>query len=91
MDVRLKEGDFVVRLLRLRLDLAMNPDLSWFSMVQYDNVSNLLGLNTRIRWIIAPGNDLFLVFNQRWFDDEDGGFRSMGREAQFKVRYTYRF
>ncbi len=90
-EVRLEEGDFIVRLVRVRLDLAMSPDLSWFSMVQYDNVSNLMGLNTRIRWIIEPGNDLFLVFNQRWFDDGDGGFRSMGREAQFKVRYTYRF
>ncbi len=90
-DVRLPEGNFVVRLFRVRLDLALNPNLSWFTLVQYDTVSDVLGLNTRIRWIIEPGNDLFLVFNQRWLDEEEGGFRSIGREAQFKVRYTYRF
>ena len=90
-DVRLPEGNFVVRLFRVRLDLALNPNLSWFTLVQYDTVSDVLGLNTRIRWIIEPGNDLFLVFNQRWLDEEEGGFRSIAREAQFKVRYTYRF
>ena len=57
----------------------------------YDNVSDVLGLNTRMRWIIEPGNDLFLVFNQRWIDTEDGGFRSIAHEGQFKVQYTYRF
>ena len=90
-DVRLPEGNFVVRLLRVRLDLAVSPNLSWFSLVQYDNVSDVFSLNSRIRWIIEPGNDIFLVFNQRWLDDEESGFRSIGREGRFKVRYTYRF
>ena len=85
------EGNFVTRLLRVRLDIAVNPNLSWFSLIQYDNVSNVFSLNTRIRWIIEPGNDIFLVYNQRWLDDEEGGFRSIGREGRFKVRYTYRF
>ena len=90
-DVRLPEGNFIARLLRVRLDLALNPDLSWFTLVQYDNVSDVFGLNTRIRWIVEPGNDLFLVFNQRWLDEGDGDFRSIAREGQFKVQYTYRF
>lgn len=91
-DVRLPEGNFVVRLLRVRLDAALSPDLSWFSVVQYDNVSDVLSLNTRLRWIVEPGNDLFLIYNHRWLDDPaDGGFRTIGREARFKVQYTYRF
>lgn len=90
-DVRLPEGNFVVRLLRLRLDVAVSPDLSWFSLVQYDNVSDVLSLNTRIRWILQPGNDVFVVYNQRWLDDGEEGFRSIGREGRFKVQYTYRF
>ncbi len=90
--VRLPEGNFVVRLLRVRLDAALSPDLSWFSVVQYDNVSDVLSLNTRLRWIVEPGNDLFLIYNHRWLDDPtDGGFRTIGREARFKVQYTYRF
>ena len=91
-DIRLPEGDFAVRLLRVRLDAALSPNLSWFSVVQYDNVSDVLSLNTRIRWIVEPGNDLFLIYNHRWLDDPtDGGFRTIGREARFKVQYTYRF
>ena len=77
--------------MRLRLDVAVNPNLSWFSLIQYDNVSDVFSLSTRIRWIIEPGNDIFLVFNQRWLDAEESGFRSIGREGRFKVRYTYRF
>ena len=90
-DVRLPEGNFVVRLLRVRLDVAVSPNLSWFSLIQYDNVADVFSLNTRIRWIVEPGNDIFLVFNQRWLDDEESGFRSIGREGRFKVQYTYRF
>ena len=59
-DVRLPQGNFVVRLLRLRLSLALNPDLSWFNLVQYDTVSEVLSLNSRLRWILEPGNELFL-------------------------------
>ena len=45
-DFRLPEGNFIVRLLRLRLDVAVNPNLSWFSLIQYDNVSDVFSLST---------------------------------------------
>ena len=89
-DVRLPEGNFVTRLLRLRLSLALNADLSWFNFVQYDTVSDVLGLNSRLRWIIEPGNDLFLVYNHDWLDD-DGSLHAIRREGRIKVRYIYRF
>ena len=48
-DVRLLEGNFLIRLIRLRLSLALNADLSLFNFAQYDAVSEVLGLNTRLR------------------------------------------
>lgn len=89
-DVRLPEGNFIIRLIRLRLSLALNPDLSWFSFVQYDTVSEVLSLNSRLRWIIEPGNDLFLVYNHRWRDTPQA-LRPILREGRIKVQYTYRF
>ncbi|MBI3304650.1 MAG: carbohydrate binding family 9 domain-containing protein [Deltaproteobacteria bacterium] len=89
-DVRLPEGNFVVRLLRLRLSLALSPDLSWFNLVQYDTVSEILSLNSRLRWILEPGNDLFLVYNHGWRDTARA-LRPILREGRIKVQYTYRF
>jgi hypothetical protein len=89
-DVRLPESNFIVRLIRLRLSLALTADLSWFNFVQYDPVSEVLGLNTRLRWIIEPGNELFLVYNHNW-SNIAGSLRPVLREGRIKVRYMYRF
>lgn len=89
-DVRLPEGNFIVRLIRGQLSLALNPDLSWLSLVQYDTVSDILSLNTRLRWIIEPGNDFFIIYNHNWLARRDI-FHSERREGRIKVRYTYRF
>ncbi len=89
-DVRLPEGNFIVRLIRGQLSLALNPDLSWLGLVQYDTVSDILSLNTRLRWIIEPGNDFFIIYNHNWLVRSDV-FHSELREGRIKVRYTYRF
>lgn len=89
-DVRLPWGNFAVRLVRARLNLALNPDLSWFAFGQYDTVSDSLGLHTRLRWIIEPGNELFVVYHHKWLV-RDGAISPTSREGRIKVRYTYRF
>lgn len=89
-DIRLPEGNFIIRLIRVRLSLALNPDLSWFNFVQYDSTSGNLMLNSRIRWIIEPGNDLFLVYNHGWIDTGHS-LRPVLREGKIKMQYTYRF
>jgi len=89
-DVRLPEGNFIIRLIRLRLNLALNPDVSWANFVQYDTISEVFGLNSRFRWIVEPGNEVFLVYNHNW-QGADGRLRPILREGRIKVRYTYRF
>ncbi len=89
-DVRLPEGNFIIRLIRLCLSLALDADLSLFTFAQYDTVSEVLGLNTRLRWIIEPGNDPFLVYNHNW-SNTAGTLRPVLHEGRIKVRYTYRF
>jgi len=87
--IRLPHGDSQTHLVRLRLNIQFTPDLSWISLVQYDNNSDSIGINTRIRWIIQDGREFFLVFNQGL--DVSDGIRSTKSEPLIKGLWTIRF
>lgn len=63
-DIDLPQGAFDVQVLRLRLNFLFTPEMSWSNTIQYDNVSDTAGLNSRYRWEWAPGRDFFVVLNQ---------------------------
>jgi hypothetical protein len=88
--VRLPEGDFTTRLAVLRVDAAFNPDLAWTTIAQYDNISDTLGIQSRVTWIIEPGDEIFLVYNQG-FEASPRRFRPIISDVTFKVGYTFRF
>ncbi len=62
----LPQGDFIQRLLQWKIFYAFSPDLIVSAFTQYDSESRDLGLNTRLRWTMRPGCDLFLVWNRNW-------------------------
>lgn len=88
--VRLREGDFTTRLGRVRLNLVFTPDLSWETFLQFDNVSDSLGWNSRLRWILRPGEELVFVWNQA-FDVQAYDFRGNRANLVGKVAWTFRF
>ncbi len=90
MKVVLEEGDFQVHIAGLKTTLTPTPDLAWKNYLQYDNVSGSLGLNSRLRWILEEGNDLFLVFNQDW-DAGGGVFYPQDRNIAVKLSWTLLF
>jgi hypothetical protein len=59
-------GNFVLKLWQFQGAYAWNPNLVLTSFVQYDTESENVGTNTRLRWTIKPGNDLFIVWNRSW-------------------------
>lgn len=59
----LPQGDFIIRLTQLNAAYSFTPDLALAVFTQYDNVTGETGVNARLRWIIQPGRDLFVVFN----------------------------
>lgn len=63
---RLDQGSFVQRLWQLNVNVAWSPNVSLTSFIQYDSDSANLGQNTRLRWTLKPGNDLFIVWNRGW-------------------------
>jgi hypothetical protein len=90
-DVRLKEGNFFTQLFSVEANCSFSPDVSWANLVQYDNASRILGFQSRFRWILKPGNDLFLVWNRGWYRDFDRSFSTAFDRGTIKLQYTFRY
>jgi hypothetical protein len=91
-DVTLPEGHFTTRLYRIVGETHLSPFLAITNNVQYDSQSNVLGWQSRFRWIMTPGNDLYVVYTHNWQDDPlIGRFSTMDNRLASKVLYTCRF
>lgn len=90
--VELHEGRFETRLLRVVPELQFSPWVSWVNNIQYDTQSAVLGWQSRFRWIVKPGSDLYLVYTHNWVDDPlQNRLSTLDRRAASKVLYTHRF
>jgi hypothetical protein len=90
--VSLAEGRFYTRLYRGISELQFTPFISWVNNVQYDTQSAVLGWQSRFRWIVRPGSDLYFVYVHNWLDDPlRNRFASLDRRASSKLLYTHRF
>ena len=90
--IDLPQGEFETRLVRLRMDLIFSSKWSWVNLVQYDNVSETAGLNSRIEWIPAPGREGYIVLNHNIGDpDRDDRFDPISSDLSLKFSYTFRF
>jgi hypothetical protein len=89
---RLPQGNFVARIVTSQINYNVSPFLSFANLIQYDNRSGNLGLQSRVRWTLDPGNDLFFIFGQGWVQDITGGydFRQQETRLATKIQYTFR-
>lgn len=91
-DIDLPEGRFISRLVSTTAGVVFSSQLSWVTLIQYDNVSENLGLDTRLHWIPREGREGFIVLDHNLEDyDKDGRFRSLSSELTLKFSYTLRF
>ncbi len=91
-DIELPEGSFKVRLARFKVDTIFSSTLSWTNLIQYDNVSETAGINSRLHWIPQAGREVFLVINHNLQDwDLDNRFKSYNSTSSLKVNYTVQF
>lgn len=88
--VRLAEGEFNTHVFRFDGNFDLSPDLSFNSQVQYDNLTERIGLFTRLRWIVQPGSDLYLVYTHNWQRLDRSRFSPLNAEAAAKLTYTIR-
>ena len=92
-DVSLAEGTFETKLFRVVADTQFSPFMYLVNNVQYDSVSRIVGWQSRFRWILKPGNDIFFVYTHNWIDplDPAARFSTLNRRAAAKAVYTKRF
>jgi hypothetical protein len=90
--IALPEASFNTRLYRVVPELQFTPFLTWVNNVQYDTVSGVAGWQSRFRWIVRPGNDIYVVYTHNWLDDPLlAQFATQDRRLSTKALYTYRF
>ena len=89
----LPQGNFVARVFTLQGNYSASPFLSFSNLIQFDNLSHNMGWQSRVRWTLRPGNDLFISLNQGWIQETDGGFnfRAVDTKLSSKFQYTFRF
>ena len=97
-DVSMPTGDFTTASYELGADWHPSPWISFTNQLQYDDQSELLGLFSRVRWIVKPGNDVYFVYTHNWqyeyldpLDPDTRNLQRLSRGASIKVNYTYRF
>jgi hypothetical protein len=88
--IDLPEGRLTTRVLRGVVNTQFNPFMSISNNVQYDSVSRLLGWQLRYRWIVEPGNDLYVVWFHNWLDT-GLALTTVGKSAAIKAVYTHSF
>ena len=90
---RLPQGNFIARIFTSQVNYSPSPFLSFSNIIQYDNRSRNFGLQSRVRWTVQPGNDLFFVFGQGWIQDPDRDYdlRRQDTKLATKFQYTVRF
>lgn len=89
-DIKLPVGDFQVRQITTDAYYAFNAQWSWINLIQYDNFSNSVGVNSKLRWNPTAGEDLFFVLNYNF--DSVGAFSGFStRQSAMAVKYTKTF
>jgi hypothetical protein len=89
--IRLKEGNFNTSLVIYRLDYCFTPFITLSSFVQYDTDSRNIGIQSRLRWILKPGNEFFVVINHSWQENALNRFESDQTRFRIKLNYAFRF
>jgi hypothetical protein len=85
-----KNRQFNARLVRFRTQNPFTPDLIWNTIAQYENLNDRVEMQTRLRWIIVPGREMFVIVGQD-LDAKPGDFRVRETNMVAKLRWTLRF
>ena len=91
-EVRLAEGRFTSNLYRLIAETQFTPFIALVNNAQFDTTSRVLGWQSRFRWIVRPGSDLYFVYTHNWLEDPiRDRFATLDRRGATKALYTHRF
>ncbi len=90
--VNLSQGEFTTRVMRTTAEVSFSASVNWISLFQYDDVSEIFGIHSRLVWIPKAGREFFLVLNRNFEDaNKDDSFNSVTSELSARANYTFRF
>ena len=89
-DIEVQDQRVITRQLTAIADVYFTPDVSLQNYLQWDDVSDTVGINARFRWTPEPGTDLYIVFNQN-VESENLEFTLTQSELITKFGWTIRF
>jgi hypothetical protein len=82
--------DMEVGIYRGVMNILFNPRVNMFTFVQYDDVTETAGWQTRFRWILRPGREVLVAWNSNITDPMDR-FAVSESSLRLKVKYNVRF
>ncbi len=85
--VDLPQGAFTTHLASSRVQLAFRNDVAVQGLFQYNRDTAQLSSNVRFSWILKPGSELYVVYNEldRWW----AGFAPRSRSLVVKMNYLF--
>jgi hypothetical protein len=98
-EIDVPDGKFTTQLLALKASIALNSRWSWINTLQHDNLSDRLGVNSRLRFSPRDGQEAYLVLIHDFLvlDDTMNArsglqeFESSFRSLTMKISYNFRF
>ena len=85
-----EHGDATINLVSGTVQYSFTPDLFISNLIQYDDLSDSIAVNSRLQWEYRPGSKLFFVVNQGYVD-EMTGLALQNFELVAKVGALFRF
>ena len=89
-DVDLPAGDFEFEINRASFNINFTPTLSWTNYLQQESETHFMTLQSQLRWIIVPGNELTMTLNHDWSKD-NGSYKSTETDFFTRLVWTHRF
>ena len=96
-DVTLPGGAFVADLASTTFDLALSPEMTLRSLVQYNSTTDSISTSVRFNWIYKPGSDIYIAYDELRTDDFLGldptlrhnGYVPWIQNRQLAIKMTY--
>ena len=83
-------NDLDVGIYRLIMNILINPDINIFTFIQFDDITETVGWQSRFQWIIKPGKEILFAWNSN-INNPMERFTISESALRFKLKYNIRF
>jgi hypothetical protein len=88
--VDLPQGAFTANIYQTSINFLFSPEITLNNYIQYDNATDIIGIQSRFQWIVKPGNEVALVWTSRFGQPETNWIMNESI-ARLKLKYNIRF